>query len=96
MVASAIGGLPEQIEDGVTGYLAQPGDANSLAAALGRLASLAGPERAAMGANARMRATTSFTADRYYSSMSNLYAQLLHQAPQTRRVQADVRADLPT
>ena len=94
MVASAIGGLPEQIEDGVTGYLAQPGDADSLAAALARLASLAEPERATMGDNARNRATSSFTADRYYSSMSDLYAQL-RQSPGMQPSEAKVRAGMP-
>jgi glycosyltransferase involved in cell wall biosynthesis len=76
VVASAIGGLPELVEDGVTGYLAQPGDARSLSAALSRLASVAEPERIAMGEKAKNRAATSFTTERYYSSMASLYARL--------------------
>ena len=38
VVASRVGGLPEVIEDGVTGLLVEPGDSGSLARALGVLA----------------------------------------------------------
>lgn len=37
VVASRIGGLPEYVEDGITGLLVEPGDANGLADALVRL-----------------------------------------------------------
>lgn len=37
VVASHIGGIPEQIEDGVTGILVRPGDSGDLAAAMRRL-----------------------------------------------------------
>lgn len=77
VVASAIGGLPELIEHGQSGFLVPPGDAKALAEALGRLAALPDGERAAMGAKARHRALTGFSADRYYSSMVRLYADLL-------------------
>jgi glycosyltransferase involved in cell wall biosynthesis len=38
VVASRIGGIPESIEDGVTGYLTEPGDAAGLAECMKRLA----------------------------------------------------------
>jgi glycosyltransferase involved in cell wall biosynthesis len=38
VVASRIGGIPETMEDGVTGLLVKPGDAGELASAVGRLA----------------------------------------------------------
>ena len=38
VIATAVGGLPEQIRDGVTGLLAEAGSAESLAAAINRLA----------------------------------------------------------
>lgn len=38
VVASAVGGVPEVLNDGVNGFLVPPGDPASLAAALGRLA----------------------------------------------------------
>ena len=37
VVASAVGGIPEMIEDGITGLLVPPRDPNALAAALVRL-----------------------------------------------------------
>ncbi len=76
VVASRIGGLPEQIEDEVSGLLAAPGDAAALARALDRLAALDPAALRAMGERARQRALTSFTADRYYVAMTTLYAGL--------------------
>lgn len=43
VISTRVGGIPEQIEDGATGYLVEPDDVDGLAAALGRLA--ADPER---------------------------------------------------
>jgi glycosyltransferase involved in cell wall biosynthesis len=59
VVAAAVGGIPEQVEDGRTGYLAAPGDAETMAARLAAL--LAAPEKAAaMGKRARARAVERF------------------------------------
>ena len=52
VIASAISGIPELVEDGVTGVLVPPGDPQALAAALARLA--ADPEqRARLGRQGR-------------------------------------------
>jgi glycogen synthase len=54
VVASAVGGIPELVEDGVTGFLVPPGDVSALRAALERL--LADPvQRRRMGREARRR-----------------------------------------
>jgi glycosyltransferase involved in cell wall biosynthesis len=54
-VATAVGGVPELVDDGVTGLLAPAGDARALAAAVAEL--LDDPARATrMGAAARRRA----------------------------------------
>jgi glycosyltransferase involved in cell wall biosynthesis len=37
VVASAVGGTPELVEDGVTGFLVEPGDVEGLRSAIGRL-----------------------------------------------------------
>jgi len=59
-VATAVGGTPELIEDGVTGFLIPPGDAGKLAAALERL--FCDPQLAArLGAAARRRAREHFS-----------------------------------
>jgi glycosyltransferase involved in cell wall biosynthesis len=60
VVASTIGGLPEVVEDGVTGFLVAPGDVNELR---GRLAQLLSDRRLAarLGRNARERVLDTFT-----------------------------------
>jgi glycosyltransferase involved in cell wall biosynthesis len=75
VVASANGGGREQIEDGVTGFLVPPGDADALAHALATL--LADPERArAMGEAGRRRFEALFTAERGHAAIRGLYAEL--------------------
>ena len=37
VVVTAVGGIPEQIEDGITGYLTPPGDAEAMAARIVQL-----------------------------------------------------------
>jgi glycosyltransferase involved in cell wall biosynthesis len=59
IVATRVGGVPEQIEDGVHGLLVPPGDAVSMAAAIGRLLSDRSLARS-LGARAAHRAATDF------------------------------------
>jgi glycosyltransferase involved in cell wall biosynthesis len=59
VVATSVGGIPEQVADGRNGYLAAPGDSEAMAARLGQL--LAGPRKAeAMGKQGRARAVKRF------------------------------------
>jgi len=59
VVATAVGGIPEQVEDGRTGYLTAPGDSEAMAARLAAL--LTKPQKAAaMGKRARTRAVRLF------------------------------------
>ena len=59
VVATAVGGNPELVEDGKTGYLVPPGDPHSMAEALLRL--LANPElRHEMGLRGKSRAESQF------------------------------------
>ncbi|MCX7825621.1 MAG: glycosyltransferase family 4 protein [Verrucomicrobiae bacterium] len=53
VIARPIGGIPEQIEDGATGYVVPGNDAGSLREALERFAALPPERRAAMGERAR-------------------------------------------
>jgi len=39
VIATRVGGIPEQVEDGATGYLVEPDDVDGLADAIGKLAS---------------------------------------------------------
>lgn len=77
VVASAIGGLPEMVRDGDTGFLAPPGNAEALAGALTRVFSMPEDELAAMGERARTFARTTFTRQRYYEGMCAIYDKLL-------------------
>ena len=54
MVVTAVGGLPDVVDDGVTGYVVPPEDTAALAAAIERFfaTGAAEPMRAAIGAQA--------------------------------------------
>ena len=75
VVASAVGGLPELVEDGKTGFLVRAGDAMALAAHLGILLQDA-DRRRQMGAAGRVRAQALFGSDRYVAAMLRLYGEL--------------------
>jgi glycosyltransferase involved in cell wall biosynthesis len=76
VIASRVGGLPEIVEEGVTGYLVPPGDAAALG---GRIrAVLADPGTAArIGANARARVLAELTWDRCAQRCLTAYRELL-------------------
>jgi glycosyltransferase involved in cell wall biosynthesis len=72
VAAADIGGLPEIVEDGVSGCLVPPGDPAALAAGLHRL--LGDPAaRRAMGAAGRRRAAREFTRERFGQAMAVVY-----------------------
>jgi glycogen(starch) synthase len=76
VVASAVGGLPEVVEDGVTGHLVPPEDPGALADAVAGL--LEDPERAErLGAAGRARAESDFGFDRYVDEHLALYEELI-------------------
>ncbi|HET9253542.1 MAG TPA: glycosyltransferase family 4 protein [Candidatus Eisenbacteria bacterium] len=62
VVATRVGGIPEIVEDGVTGVLVEPRDPEALARALAELAG-DGPRRERMGEEARIK-VRDFSADR--------------------------------
>jgi glycosyltransferase involved in cell wall biosynthesis len=73
VVATAVGGSPEQVEDGVTGLLVPPGDARALAGAV------AG--RARMGAAGAARAAAMFSEERVVASLLEAYGTLTGRRP---------------
>ena len=75
VVASAVGGLPELIEDGKTGYLVPVGDAFALADRL-RILLHDVVLRRNMGAAGRERARSLFAPEIYAENMLALYRQL--------------------
>ena len=75
VVATAVGGSPEAVDNGVTGLLVPKNDATALAGAISEL--LRDPERRArMGAAAQVRAAVLFDEDRVVTSLLDAYEGL--------------------
>jgi glycosyltransferase involved in cell wall biosynthesis len=74
VLASAIGGLPEVVEDGVTGRLFPVGDVEAIR---GLLLSISKKELQAMGAAGRARFTSNFSIDMTHRALMGLYETLL-------------------
>jgi glycosyltransferase involved in cell wall biosynthesis len=83
VIASRVGGLPEIVEDGITGYLVPPGD---VAALRGRIADVLGhPGTAArLGSNARKRVVAELSWDRCAQRCLEAYRQLLDRNHRSR------------
>jgi glycosyltransferase involved in cell wall biosynthesis len=76
VVAAAVGGVPELVDDGETGLLVPPGRPDAMAAALGRLA--ADPAlRRRLGAAGRRRAEAHFDFEACRRAHVELYRELL-------------------
>ena len=76
VVASRVGGIPEVVADGETGWLVEPGDPAALAQAL-RIA-LADPQRARrMGEAGRRRVEAHFSWDRIAALTMDVYQQAI-------------------
>jgi len=74
-VATRVGGVPELIEDGVTGFLIDSGDAGAMADRLGWL--LDHPEEARqMGARGRQRVIPSYCIEQLAKNLRQLYLEL--------------------
>jgi glycosyltransferase involved in cell wall biosynthesis len=72
VIASAVSGIPDIVQDGVTGFLVQPGDEAALAERIRWI--LEHPEeRHAMGRRARMSAERFFSTDVYVNAYRQLF-----------------------
>ena len=81
VVATRVGGVPEVVEDGVTGILVPPGDAGQLADAIDRLL---GDDklRRRMGSSGRDRMLRDFNAGKMVDTLRGLYREVLSGATQ--------------
>jgi L-malate glycosyltransferase len=77
VVATRVGGVPEIVEEGQTGWLAPARDDEQLAAAIQRLAENA-PLRKQMGAAGRLRANALFSDEQWCAAYTKLYVEMLH------------------
>ncbi len=76
VVATRVGCLPELVVDSVTGYLAEPKEASSLASSIARL--LHDPEKAkSMGAQGLSRVMSDFAMDRFVEKTFRVYQEAL-------------------
>ncbi len=76
VVGSAVGGIPEAVEDGRTGFLVPPAQPDALARAIVRL--LDDPKlRHEMGEAGRIRARKLFSPDVIAAEYATLYRRLL-------------------
>ncbi len=80
VVATAVGGVPEIVEDQKQGLLVKPQDCHQMAAAMVRLLQDPGT-RLAMGRAASRRAEEEFSAARMGRAYTELYEQLLPLSP---------------
>ncbi len=85
VVATRVGGTPELVEDGVTGYLVSVGDAAAMGRRIAEL--LHDPvKRRAMGEAGRARAEREFTPARMRQKLEELYDRLLRERRPVARV----------
>jgi len=76
VVATAVGGTPELVDDGITGHLAAPSDARALAEKLVEL--LSNPQRAAsMGERGRAKVRDEMSLERLAAGHGGVYRAVL-------------------
>lgn len=76
IIGSRIGGIPEQVRDGVEGLLFEPGNVQDLADSLDTL--VENPEKAReMGNNARERLSQKYSLSKHMAALQALYTELL-------------------
>lgn len=76
VIGSNIGGIPELIEHGHTGYLFESGNIDALVEHLSMVESMSNTQIVAMGKSARQHVANTYTIDRYSRAMQALYASL--------------------
>jgi glycosyltransferase involved in cell wall biosynthesis len=91
IVATSAGGIPEIVEDGVTGLLVPPRDAHALAAAIVR--ALKDEElRGRMADGGYQRVNARFTVEHMVRATASVYERLRHRNGQLSKLRTDVDA----
>lgn len=76
VIGARIGGIPEMLKDGETGYLFKSGNTEELAERMAKMQAMPDTEIAAMGKAARDYVGSTFTPQRYLGDMLDLYKSL--------------------
>lgn len=76
VIGARIGGIPEMLMEGTTGYLFESGNKTDLTEKLNKVKNMPDSDIATMGKAAREYVSTTFTSERYYNDMSALYASI--------------------
>lgn len=79
VVATAVGGSPELVIEGKTGFLVPPKDPVSLTESIAKVLSLSAEERLQMGQAARVRVKENFTLEKMVASYEELYKKCLQE-----------------
>lgn len=77
VVATSVGGVPELVEDGRSGYLAPPRDPNALSNTMLRLMALPKPERQRMGEAGRQHIIKNYELESVVDQWEALFLELL-------------------
>jgi L-malate glycosyltransferase len=77
VIGTTLAGTPELVEDGITGLLVPPADAEALAAAIVTMAGKSPEERATMGTRARAKMETGFSRAVRAKQMEELYLEII-------------------
>jgi glycosyltransferase involved in cell wall biosynthesis len=75
-VGSSVGGIPEVIVDGETGFLFPPGDVDALAQTMAHVLEMSEAERRQMGERARQRIREHFSLERVVEQYIELYQRI--------------------
>ena len=89
VIASRIGGLPDLVDDGETGFLVQPGDPSALQQAIERL--LANADLRERMRQAALRKVVEFQASTVVPRIEHVYEELLQKAHSSHK--SDIQSD---
>ncbi|WP_425332013.1 glycosyltransferase family 4 protein [Pararhizobium polonicum] len=87
VIGARIGGIPEMIHEGETGFMAAPADAQGLADALAAMDARSPEARRNMGSTARQWISVEFSSSAYLRRTTELYSSLGASLPVTAQAQ---------